>query len=61
MGQVHHGVLGTVHDELGNPVNKATVKIKDRKFGSRTTKHGEYWRILVPGFYTIQVKSFRLP
>lgn len=56
LGEVHRGVKGTVSDTFGNGIPAAFVRIKNRTFGSKTTVFGEYWRILRPGFYTIQVK-----
>lgn len=53
--EAHRGVLGLVKDPQGNPIPNAQIRIKDRNFGTKTTPLGEYWRILVPGVYTLQV------
>lgn len=55
LGEAHRGVRGLVRDQFGNPVANANVRVQDRNFGSKTTQLGEYWRILLPGFYTLQV------
>lgn len=54
MGEVHRGVRGFVRDESGNPLEGVTLKIKDRELGFKTTRHGEYWRVLLPGRYVIE-------
>lgn len=56
LGEAHRGVRGFVHDEFGNPVEGVGLKIKDRDVGFKTTRHGEYWRILLPGRYVLEVK-----
>ena len=56
ISEAHRGVRGQVRDEFGSVVANANVRIKDRSFGSKTTPLGEYWRILMPGVYTLQVK-----
>ncbi|XP_071520920.1 carboxypeptidase D-like isoform X5 [Panulirus ornatus] len=55
MGEVHRGVRGFVKDEYDNPVEGASMKIRNRDVGFQSTKYGEYWRILLPGFYTLEV------
>lgn len=42
-------------DEHGNPVEKASLKIKGRDVGFQSTKYGEFWRILIPGLYKLEV------
>jgi len=44
-------------DENGNPVEKASLKVKSRDVGFQTTKYGEFWRILLPGIYKLEVNS----
>ncbi|XP_056019637.1 carboxypeptidase D-like isoform X2 [Ostrea edulis] len=54
--RVHSGVKGIIYDEEGKIVPAATLKIKGRELVYfRSSKNGEYWRILLPGTYTIQV------
>lgn len=55
IGEAHRGVLGVVRDTTGRSIANANVLIKNRNFGSKTTPLGEYWRILVPGTYILQV------
>lgn len=44
-------------DEHGNPVEKASIKVKGREVTFHTTKYGEFWRILLPGTYRLEVSS----
>lgn len=60
LSEAHRGVQGFVFDEAGNPVEKASLKIKSRDVGFQTTKYGEFWRILLPGMYKLEVKTIIL-
>lgn len=55
MAEAHRGVHGFVMDEHGNPIEKASLKIKGRDVGFQTTKYGEFWRILLPGVFKLEV------
>ncbi|XP_030764028.1 carboxypeptidase M-like isoform X2 [Sitophilus oryzae] len=55
LAEAHRGVHGFVMDEYGNPVEMASLKIKTRDVGFQTTKFGEFWRILMPGIYKLEV------
>lgn len=55
--QVHLGVKGTVVDRVGTPIANASVNVLGRLHGARTTTFGEFWRILLPGNYTIEVSA----
>lgn len=55
LAEAHRGVHGFVMDENGNPVEKASLKVKGRDVGFQTTKYGEFWRILLPGLYKLEV------
>ncbi|XP_066974786.1 carboxypeptidase D-like [Macrobrachium rosenbergii] len=55
LGEVHRGVRGFVKDEENHPIEGASIKIKNRDVGFQTTKYGEYWRILLPGVYTVEI------
>ncbi|RWS24665.1 Csa-PI kinase-like protein [Leptotrombidium deliense] len=55
MGETHRGVFGFITDQKGNPVPKATLKIKGRSVQFKSSAKGEYWRILLPGHYMIEV------
>lgn len=59
MGEVHRGVRGFVLDEVGSPIEGASMKIKDKEVGFRTTRHGEFWRILLPGKHVVEVSERR--
>lgn len=56
LAEAHRGVHGFVLDEHGNPIEKASLKISSRDVGFQTTKHGEFWRILLPGVYKVEVR-----
>ncbi|XP_077291470.1 carboxypeptidase D isoform X2 [Arctopsyche grandis] len=55
LAEAHRGAHGFVMDDNGNPVEKASLKIKGRDVGFQTTKYGEFWRILMPGMYKMEV------
>nr|CAH7766944.1 unnamed protein product [Callosobruchus chinensis] len=55
LAEAHRGVQGFVVDENGNPIEKASMKVKTRDVGFQTTKYGEFWRILLPGVYKLEV------
>ncbi|UYV76104.1 CPM [Cordylochernes scorpioides] len=55
LAEAHQGVKGIVHDPHGQPIQGATVLVKGREFGFHTSPRGEYWRILRPGTYILQV------
>lgn len=42
-------------DESGNPVFRAKLSIDDRYITFRSSKFGEYWRLLLPGNYILKV------
>ncbi|XP_071357764.1 carboxypeptidase M [Trachinotus anak] len=57
MRQVHLGVKGRVFDGSGVPVQNAVVEVKGRRnmCPFRTDRHGEYYRLLLPGNYSFTV------
>lgn len=55
LAEAHRGVQGFITDESGFPIEKASLKVKTRDVGFQTTKYGEYWRILLPGVYKLEV------
>lgn len=55
MAEAHRGVQGFVFDSHGGAVEKASLKIKGRDVGFTTTRFGEFWRILLPGVYKLEV------
>ncbi|XP_004519199.1 carboxypeptidase D isoform X2 [Ceratitis capitata] len=55
----HIGVKGLVTDASGYPIADANILvsgIEDKPI--RTTKRGEYWRLLTPGIYNVQALAF---
>ncbi|XP_022814243.1 carboxypeptidase M isoform X1 [Spodoptera litura] len=57
LAEAHRGAHGFVMDENGNPVERAAIKVKGRDVTYHTTKYGEFWRILLPGTYRIDVSG----
>ena len=57
LGEVHRGVKGVLLDVNGNVVSKAILKIRGRDINFKSSKRGEFWRILMPGVYTIDVSA----
>ncbi|XP_062537827.1 carboxypeptidase D-like isoform X4 [Armigeres subalbatus] len=55
LAEAHRGVQGFVMDPNGGPIERAQLKIKGRDVGFSTTKYGEFWRILMPGVYKLEV------
>ncbi|XP_021030954.1 carboxypeptidase M [Mus caroli] len=55
--QVHLGVKGQVFDQSGAPLPNVIVEVQDRKHicPFRTNKLGEYYLLLLPGSYVINV------
>uniref|UniRef100_A0A146ZP65 Carboxypeptidase M n=1 Tax=Fundulus heteroclitus TaxID=8078 RepID=A0A146ZP65_FUNHE len=55
--QIHLGVKGRVFDGSGSPAQNAVVEVEGRSnmCPFRTNKHGEYYRLLLPGNYTFKV------
>eukprot|EP00049_Salpingoeca_infusionum_P018539 m.357709 g.357709 ORF g.357709 m.357709 type:complete len:1510 (+) comp17907_c0_seq1:171-4700(+) len=58
MEKVHTGIYGQVSDaEDGTPLRAVNVTLQDRSSVIQTTSYGSYWRLLVPGTYTVQFKA----
>ncbi|KAL5277039.1 CPM.2 family protein [Megaselia abdita] len=56
LAEAHRGVQGFIFDgNTGKPVERASLKVKGRDVGFQTTKHGEFWRVLMPGLYKLEV------
>ena len=55
MGEAQRGVRGFVYDGHGRPLENVAMKVKGRDAPFQTTKHGEFWRILLPGYYRLEV------
>ncbi|XP_058980289.1 carboxypeptidase D-like isoform X2 [Musca domestica] len=55
----HIGVKGVVKDVNGYPIHDATIVVSGlEEKPIRTTRRGEYWRLLTPGIYNIQALAF---
>ncbi|EDW63034.2 carboxypeptidase D isoform X2 [Drosophila virilis] len=57
--QAHIGIKGLVHDASGYPIPDATIIVsglEDKPI--RTSKRGEYWRLLTPGIYSVYAAAF---
>ncbi|XP_043564641.1 carboxypeptidase M-like isoform X1 [Chiloscyllium plagiosum] len=54
---VHLGIKGQVLNVNGTPIKNAKVEIQGRKnkYPFRTNEWGEYYRLLLPGLYTVNV------
>ena len=60
ISQVHQGVRGVIRDmSTHQPIRTTGLKIEGRDSYFRTTSRGEFWRILLPGTYKLQVRSTR--
>ncbi|XP_012551013.1 carboxypeptidase D isoform X3 [Bombyx mori] len=57
LAEVHRGAHGFVMDENNNPVERAAIKIKGRDVNYHTTNFGEFWRILLPGTYRMDISA----
>lgn len=58
ISQVHQGVRGVIRDmSTHQPIHTTGLKIEGRDSYFRTTSRGEFWRILLPGTYELQVRS----
>lgn len=57
IAEANKGVRGLITDTLGDAVTNAKLKIKGRDFNFRASKLGEFWRILLPGDYVLQVEA----
>lgn len=50
--QVHAGVKGIVRNKEGEPIEKAMVTVEKMK-PVKTTRNGEYWKLILPGNYSV--------
>lgn len=55
--QVHRGAHGFVRSSIGTPVQNAAITVKGVSHINYSTKTGEYWKLLLPGKYTIIVEA----
>lgn len=53
--EVHRGVKGFISDALtGSPLHNVTIHVANRTHNVSTSVHGDYFKILLPGFYDIE-------
>ncbi|CAH2096114.1 unnamed protein product [Euphydryas editha] len=57
LAEAHRGAHGFVMDVNGNPIDRASIRVKGRDVTYHTTKYGEFWRILLPGTYKLEVAA----
>ncbi len=52
---------GFVKDSEGKPIHGASISVGDRRHDIKSSKDGDFWRILVPGTYdvTVRAKGFK--
>ena len=56
--KAHQGIKGFVVNEKGEGLSGASIKIKGNDKLVTTSKEGEYWKLLVPGNYSmVQVNN----
>lgn len=48
---------GLVQDENNNPIPGAIIHIFGINHAVKTTSRGEYWRLLLPGTYTVSANA----
>ena len=53
----HTGIKGLVTDSNNNPVHNAKIEVTGRAKDIYTTERGEYWRLLLPGTYSVRAVS----
>lgn len=57
--QAHMGIKGFVYDrDNGNPIEKANIVVQGINHNVTTTADGEYWRLLLPGTYSVYVTAW---
>ncbi|KAL4715300.1 hypothetical protein ACJJTC_010870 [Scirpophaga incertulas] len=59
--QTHLGVKGYVLNENGEPIEGAYVRVAGINHLQQTNKHGVYWRLLMPGEYSLYANAYGYP
>lgn len=57
IGEANTGVRGLVLDVTGNPIPASKLKVRGRDFSFRGSQRGEFWRVLLPGSYVLEVSA----
>lgn len=55
--EAHKGIRGFVSDATGKAIKNAYIGIVGVEHYVKTSKSGDYWRLLLPGNYTITVRA----
>ena len=58
MTQVHRGVRGFVTSDQGKPLKRAIITASGIKHMVFTADDGDYWRLLLPGTYTLMAAAY---
>ncbi|EZA54200.1 Carboxypeptidase D [Ooceraea biroi] len=56
--QAHIGIKGFVRSKDGNPIQNANVVVDRINHNVTTTADGEYWRLLLPGTYSVYATAW---
>ncbi|EFN82672.1 Carboxypeptidase D [Harpegnathos saltator] len=56
--QVHNGIKGFVYSKDGNPIQEANIVVEGINHNITTTINGEYWRLLLPGTYSVYATAW---
>ncbi|KAK2580979.1 hypothetical protein KPH14_006039 [Odynerus spinipes] len=56
--QAHIGIKGLVRDTEGQPVEDASIVVEGIDHNVTTTNRGEYWRLLLPGTYSVYATAW---
>jgi hypothetical protein len=52
-------VKGLILNEYYQPISSTQIMINDRRPVVNVTPLGEFWRVLLPGIYTLKVKNMK--
>ncbi len=50
---------GLILNEYYQPISSTQIMINDRRPVVNVTPLGEFWRVLLPGIYTLKVKNMK--